>query len=76
MPYVFVLDLVERLRDLADLAARLVAERVDDLGVLELLRLLLRVRAPPAGEVFLEALQPARELGLFRDAAGLWMRAY
>src|SRR5262245_4298840 len=62
-----VLDLVECPRDLADLAARLVAERVDDLGVLELLRLLLRVGASPCREVFLETHQPARELSLLRD---------
>ena len=66
-----VLDLIERPGDLADLAARLVAERVDDLGVLELLRLLLRVGAAAAREVFLQALQPARELRLLRDRAGL-----
>jgi hypothetical protein len=43
---------------------RLVAERVDDLRILELLRLLLRVRAAAAREVVLEPLQTMRELGL------------
>ncbi len=57
-----VLDLIERARNPADLVARLVAERVDDLGVLELLRLLLRIGAAPAREIVLDALQSSRQL--------------
>ena len=66
-----VLDLRERLRDPADLVARLVAERIDDLGVFQFLGLLLRVRAAPGREVFFDALQAPRELRLLRDELGL-----
>src|SRR5690606_40240850 len=62
-----VLDLVEGLRDLRELEARLVAERVDDLGVLELLRLLLRVGAAAAAQILLEVLETDGQLPLLRE---------
>jgi len=45
----------------------LVAECVDHLRVLELLRLFLGVRAAARGEVVLEALEAMRELGLLGE---------
>ena len=68
-----VLQLIERLGDPGQLQPGLVAERIDDLGVLKLLSLLLGVGAASGPEVFLDALEANREFLALGDKRSLYV---